>query len=976
MQNGLTFNSQFAMALGAATSRSDWCSIFIAAMGPNRRLRFFRSNDSESTDPANDGVEFLNTGLVGEITIAASEIDGLGNTTDMTLRLTADLLTGVSVLRMEGNSNWVQGTLGLSRAAQLAAGVANGDVKEYDFTLSGPFTATVGIDILATLRIIPPQDLPSGVGPSAPEIDVDFPAFLSHEDWADPANPVITKTIPMDRRIQNLEYEDFEMADSIGDVRVTQSSDTIIVGVGGHAFEFGGEVLSINASLNAEDPTKPVHQRIPAVKPFGRWPSYPAADTYVSGYDSTYPAPFKLVWHRADMSVIERVEMRDALAVNDPSLGQVWTGSRALRPHVNVAMVTPTQSHRLKPGKYAWKYHGGMVYVSPSAAKAGQSCKGFIPQVAADLKDADINSHLHMYAAPRWPVPRDTVLGTHAGNKDNLDPDVKDPYLFDTTVYYTSYGKPCRMTGWDYEPGSISCHDKYTGPGGPRFDRYPIPSQLMMFLTEPNGARLKGNAPWRDMADAFGMACFNHAQYFFRDVRTFDTVPTDQMYGGWSHLNGYYANAGQQYVSGGLARHVNTFGIRYSAGWPSADRDGKRHYNGDLRDALHTYLEPGLWTMFLNSPMHTIAHKHNLFYSWMTTLGGSPTSGARGYFYTRAHAWRMLHHIVGWKIATKHPQGISRATVEKHFQDELETIHKDIVTPYRNGDQSLYFRSMRALGMPCTYKISERTTGRFTGSISGSVLTVDSMTSGEVFVGQLLSGEGILGQIRIASFLTGTGGTGTYQLDASASVNSIVITAKENLHHWAPMDDFKCFYMGTILQLMKTTGCWDAMHARSVKCAQTLDFMIEVYDKFSIEWTVATKGWPDHIVPNYSSYARTRETIPETLNWQDWATRVFPAASPVQDWVTAADGSWYAHLGTGGIDRDISQHLRPQYLKIRKLYFPEYAHPDLDQANAMFDGWYAKVKARVDAATTPQTKQWADWIYRLPTHHEPKGPTA
>lgn len=972
MQNGLTFNSSFGVALGAATSKLNWCEIFVAAMGSNRRLRFFRSSNSASTGPATDGTEFMNVGLTGDITVASSEISGLGDAYDMQIRISADLLTGVSVMRLEGNGNWMQGTLGLSRAAQLAAGVADADVKEYDFTLSGPFTDQAGIDILQTLRIIPPQDLPSGTGPVAPAIDADFPAFMSHQSWVDPANPVITKTIALDRRIENLIYEDAEIADSIGDVRVTQSSDTIVVGSGGHAFEFGAMVLSINAAAN-EEVNKPVHQCLPAIKPFGRWSSYPAADTYVSGYDSTFPAPFKLIWHRADMSIIKVVEMRDALAINDPSLGQVWTSTKALRPHVTTAMVAPCQTHRLKPNKYAWKYHGGMVYVSPSAAKAGQSCKGYIPQISSDLKDPDINSHLHMYAAPRWPVPRDTAYGGNAGNKNHLDPDVKDPFLFDTTTYYNSYGKPCRMVGWDYEPGSISCHDKYTGPGGPRFDRYPIPSQLMMFLTEPTGARLKGNVPWRDIADAFGMACFNHSQYFFRNARTFDTVPTEQMFGGWSHLNGYYANAGQLYNSGGLARHVNMFGIRYGAGWPSADRDGKRHYNGDLRDSLHAYLEPGLWTMFLNSPMHTIAHKHNLFYSWMSTLGGSPTSDARGYFFKRSHAWRMLHHIVGWKIATKHPLGISRETVEKHFQAELETIHKEIYTPYAiTNDQSIYFRSMRALGMPCFYKVSERTTGRFTGSISGDVLTVSAMTSGEVFVGQLLSGTGITGQIKVSSFLTGTGGTGTYRLDASATVSSTVITAKENLHHWAPNDDFKCFYIGTVLQLMKTTGCWNAMRARSAKCAQALDFMIEVYDKFSIEWTVATKGWPDHIIQNYSSYARTRETIQDTTSWQDWAVRVSPAESPNQDWVTGADGSWYKHGGDGGIDRDISQHLRPQYLKIRKLFFPEYPHPQLDEAVSMFDGWYAKVKARVDAASTPQ---WADWIYRLPTHHEPKGPT-
>lgn len=52
-----------------------------------------------------------------------------------------------------------------------------------------------------------------------------------------------------------------------------------------------------------------------------------------------------------------------------------------------------------------------------------------------------------------------------------------------------------------------------------------------------------------------------------------------------------------------------------------------------------------------------------------------------------------------------------------------------------------------------------------TGSISGSTLTVTAVAAGAVQIGQIV-GEGLSGNL-IRRFLTGTGGTGTYQLTAS-----------------------------------------------------------------------------------------------------------------------------------------------------------------------------------------------------------------
>jgi hypothetical protein len=69
----------------------------------------------------------------------------------------------------------------------------------------------------------------------------------------------------------------------------------------------------------------------------------------------------------------------------------------------------------------------------------------------------------------------------------------------------------------------------------------------------------------------------------------------------------------------------------------------------------------------------------------------------------------------------------------------------------------------------------------FTGSISGTTLTVSGILSGALAQGQTLSGTGITAGTKITQFLTGAGGNineeGTYQVNINQSVASTTITA-------------------------------------------------------------------------------------------------------------------------------------------------------------------------------------------------------
>ena len=65
----------------------------------------------------------------------------------------------------------------------------------------------------------------------------------------------------------------------------------------------------------------------------------------------------------------------------------------------------------------------------------------------------------------------------------------------------------------------------------------------------------------------------------------------------------------------------------------------------------------------------------------------------------------------------------------------------------------------------------------FTGSISGTTMTVTAVTSGTIKVGSGVTGLGVTVPTYITALGTGTGGTGTYIVDASQTVASTTLTS-------------------------------------------------------------------------------------------------------------------------------------------------------------------------------------------------------
>lgn len=66
--------------------------------------------------------------------------------------------------------------------------------------------------------------------------------------------------------------------------------------------------------------------------------------------------------------------------------------------------------------------------------------------------------------------------------------------------------------------------------------------------------------------------------------------------------------------------------------------------------------------------------------------------------------------------------------------------------------------------------------GSVTGSIAGTTLTVSAVGSGNIALGQYLTGTGVSAGTQIVAFLTGAGGTGTYQVNVSQTASSTTLT--------------------------------------------------------------------------------------------------------------------------------------------------------------------------------------------------------
>lgn len=1003
----LEFSPALKEILDGAVDKADWSRKLNDALGNNRLLRCFRDSNAASVDPVVDGVEFLRIGNSGTLVAQAGNIVDFGKLSGVTIRQPADLKTGSCVLILEGNGHRVRGTLGEKGSGK-------------DFTFSASPTARTGIGFGdATIR--PPRLLPSGTGPTAPANDPDRPVYVEFEDWRDPNNPKLVKTIVLNQRADDLVFEDVELAADMGDVRVMQSDETIIF----DDFEFGATLLSMNPVVSSI-PGRPVHQVLVNAKPYGRWESWPAMDTFnklvataseFSGVgngrlynkdirwayavaetievtaissteftvvgsvhgpypngtfgkrygaddsavyfetahgtiafqpgdkftwtvypnktaarptDVTIPPAFKIKLKRIDGTVLHTFQMRDNLPINSPLLSQVRDENNALRPFWNCAMTLFWESQRPVLNSKRYKWFAGMTPEScrPTQSQQGYSFNGAVPLINGR---GQVNSMNHYYAAPRWPMATSPVSKTDPNDPNN------DPYIYDTYAYFTATKGPARAlwraVGWDYEPGSISLHDWYTGPGGPRHDRAVIPTALVLYMNDPDGVRLRDGAKRRDMAEAWCKAYFNHSHHYVTDVRKLTTVPNDEIcYGKWSYGQSYYGS-GTGYVAGGETRHIHQFGIPAgSGGPPTLDRNGNMFFGGWALDNLHTYGTPLWGVLFFNSPAHLISGKMRFFAHNLSQLAAATTKRTSG-FLSRNGAWRWMHWCLMWKVGTKHDFGIPRAMIEDRWRMDMECIYNEFVLPATDPTHPNHMVPMIQ---------SLRYLGQLVNEAPGNIKIDPDAIDGEL--------------------IPDPDNPDGPWIEPPPPTPQKAFSLNSNGLTW---------YITMVFMLMKQTGSWEAMLNKNEKCKKVMEFMIFALDKFSIDFILDTDGHLESGYPKvgYPGDKSLPDNDPIFTNMpKSWAEvqTIWPGTGQ-EDWIHNADGTYRG-------ERDVGQHNRAMWAYMRGDYFPEYPNPRLAAAVAKYDDYYNQKAARVAGKATINEARNADWTYRIPSFGRPKPP--
>lgn len=1011
-----------ALIDAAPKTKTAYGNAYSTGLGNNRRLILSKG-----------GTVFADMGMTGTMTAGPTGISGFGFTTGITVRQAADLLVGGGVLSLEGNGQWYRATIGLSKAAQIAAGVAAESTAIYDYYLPSNPTTTSSYGFTPAAKIKAPRFYATGVGPTAPDLTTEFPHFISHEDWSNPAAPFITGTVPMNVRGDDLVFEDAELASNMGDVRVTYSDSSIVVGTGGDALEHGFLVLSLNSALNEEDASKPVHQIVPSMKPYGRWPGYPTKDGYNPATDNTFPGPFKYVLHRADMSVIKRLEMSDGLPINAPSLAQVFgTGTNSpLRPHITCATIPIHQTNLIKDSTFAEKYMPGMVSISDYAGRDSSSTYAF----SAFSIYGQQNSTLHLYAAPWKPLPFDAPYDA-ADDADKPDPNMYVPGT-------GSAGPHHKLSGLEWEYGSITQHDRTCAFGGGRFDRHGVSSQHALYMTFKNGVRPKGLYAYKTINHNYGLAFFNHNMHYVTDVKRHGTLPVDDVLAGlYSQMNGYYQLTGKMdYVAGGASRHVDIFGIQGGRN-PILDKNGRMPYQGDGTDQLHNFRAPGDYTMNFNSPAHAIAQKHMLITSFLAQSGnGCGVGDPKSYWMGRQHAWRLRQLIRTWKCGSLHELLVPKALIEKHLQRELENEYDYIFKPAMiDNVQSPYMTALRNLGMPGNLIEAEVQNAAGKGSINGTTLWIDDMGSGfGYFVpGQIITGTGVAAGTRIEEVLSGANRLGMYRVSISQTVARTNIDA-------APVNGKGTGSIsGTTLTISAmTSGTFRVGHTvtglgisngtrilailtgsggvgtYTVSNSQTVASTTVDGKQIDYFWNAVSDFKCFYLGLVYMDFRQTgllavmraksvkcREMIDFTIacidkNSFDFfdATR---GASDGNETLTlryatpeavVAPANWADHFATvfkpdgpqhdwitlwNGLPRgqiDISQHLRTQWMYLHASHFSDYPHPLLTSGIAQINAFHATIDARVAAETTAIGKRDKDFTLRYPSHRQVKTPT-
>lgn len=685
----LQFNDSLATTLASASSKLDWANKVQTAL-TNTRTLVCKQDLNSGTNPAVTGSTFLSVGMTGPLAFTAGNITGFGVATGTTTQSAVNLLNGTSSLRITGGGNYVQGTLGLSRAAQSALGVSDANLKDYDFTFSSQPTATNGVGFNSKAGTKAPKLLPSGTGPVAPQKVATSPNSVEIYSY-ETGFPVLAATAVASFRDDDYVFQDSEMAASMGDTAIYRTAQDSVWG----KFKFGVYV-TINNQNSTVPGTVPLYQvLVPFAYNDPAWSNYPEQTQYnPSTMVLTLPA-FKAVVKDANNNVLYTWETPGGAAINDPSLysanandgGRLSTANanKPLHPRFNCQQALFWENVQPRQGDLATKLVPG-----PDPTKLrrtmGRSYLTYniVEPILTGGYDGDSrNGSSHIWVTPPFPLA------------PSNGPVITDTYL-DVGQMFNSGSSAYGMGWWDgyaYYAGARGGQNWYTGPGGVRPDRCVVPSVFAYYMAYPNEVRPQNSVAWREVADGFRKNYWNHSNLVVTSPSTL-TLDTNEnlLNNGWALVGNYYGD----YSYTGKAIRING---DQRGGTDGSDYDvaGNLIRSGHGRDALHDYCNRGLAALLFNSPMHAIGSKFDTVNAFM--LHRSADEDKSSGYMVRSMAWEWLHHVIAWKLGTSHPLGFTQAEIEARFSRVLKAIYINTYVPaFVNNSLDIKHRSLRNLG--------------------------------------------------------------------------------------------------------------------------------------------------------------------------------------------------------------------------------------------------------------------------------------
>jgi hypothetical protein len=160
---------------------------------------------------------------------------------------------------------------------------------------------------------------------------------------------------------------------------------------------------------------------------------------------------------------------------------------------------------------------------------------------------------------------------------------------------------------------------------------------------------------------------------------------------------------------------------------------------------------------------------------WLLCDGDNDTPDLRGKFVIGAGVMDAVFTAIAGASVTAAVSG-TELTVSAVSTGVVAVNQK--VTGVGIPDDMVITTLGTGLGNVGTYVVSyEGSAASVTGSIAGTTLTVTSVASGKLIIGQILSGTGIASDTKITALKTGTGGTGTYTVSISQTLSSRSLSA-------------------------------------------------------------------------------------------------------------------------------------------------------------------------------------------------------